>query len=283
MVQQLVVNVDENEFGADVVERSKEVPVVVDFWASWCGPCRVLGPTLERLNAEDAGAWVLAKVDVDRNPGLAQRYRVQGIPAVKAFVDGQMVDEFVGALPQPQVRTWLKRFLHDPTDAVLKDARAQAEAGDLPGAEAALRAVLDERPTHAKARLALGEVLAAAGKADAAREVLKGIDDDVDFEVRRQRDAALMRLAGADLDVEALRTRIETDRADLDARWDLAHALAGAGEWEPALEQLLEIVRRDRTYRKDGGRKEMIRIFDVVGLRDPITERWRDKLARVLY
>src|SRR5512142_1504260 len=158
------VDVPPGQFDAAVVEESRRRPVVVDFWAPWCGPCRTLGPVLERLAAAGGGEWLLAKVNVDDDPGLAGRFGVQGIPAVKAFRGGEVVDEFVGALPEARVRSWLEGVVPGPADAAFAEAEARRQAGDEAAAREALSRVLALRPGHGGALLALAELELAAGR-----------------------------------------------------------------------------------------------------------------------
>src|SRR5437763_11277403 len=153
-----VLDVTEETFARDVLARSRDVPVVVDFWAAWCGPCKQLGPVLERLAEEAAGSWVLAKVDVDANPGLADVFGIQGIPAVRAFQDGREVAEFTGALPEPAVREWLGRLGPSPADVAYEEGLALEEAGRLDEAAGRFRHALTEAPGHTAAATALTRV-----------------------------------------------------------------------------------------------------------------------------
>src|SRR5436309_6683870 len=153
-----VFDVTEETFSGDVLDRSRDVPVVVDFWAAWCGPCKQLGPVLERLAEEAAGSWVLAKVDVDANPGLADVFGIQGIPAVRAFQDGREVAEFTGALPEPAVREWLGRLGPSPADLAYAEGAALQQAARLDEAAARYRHALAEAPGHAAAGTALTRV-----------------------------------------------------------------------------------------------------------------------------
>lgn len=256
------------DFEARVVERSKVVPVVVDFWAEWCGPCRTLGPVLEDLDARSGGAWELVKVDVDAAPELAQRFGIQGIPAVKAFRGGQVVDEFVGAQPRAQVERWLKGVVPSPADQL-------AEKGD----EASLRAALALDGRHPLARARLAELLADRDP-EAARALLP---EGADGEAGRIAGRVRSRLDAQGLDRVALEARIAANPGDLEARWDLARALAAVEDYEGALAHLLEIVKRSRKFRDDAARKEMLRLFEVVGARSPLADRWRDQLAHALF
>jgi len=278
-----VIEVDASTFQKEVLDRSQTTPVVVDFWAAWCAPCRTLGPTLERLAEEGGGSWILAKVDVDENPGIAGQYGVQGIPAVKAFLGGKVIDEFTGALPVDRVRAWLSRVVPSEADRLVAEALASRHNGDLWTAEFKLRAAVEKEPDHGWALTELADLVLQRGDPAEAKLLVDRIPEYVNGEVGRRRDAILLKLGGDGLDADVLAAQVAADPADLEARWSLARALAARGDFENALSNLLSIVRRDRAYRDDGARKEMIRIFDVVGTRSPMADRWRDQLAKVLY
>ncbi len=249
---QHVIEVGAADFPAEVVERSRTVPVLVDFWAAWCGPCRMLGPVLERLAEEHDGAFVLAKVDTDANQELAAEYGISGIPAVKLFKDGEVVDEFVGALPERQVRAFLRPHVAAPERPdPLEAARALLAAGDLDGLRTAVAAI----PPSADERAAAEQLLAAA---------------DLIAEARAAGDA------------ESLRARAAASPDDCQARYALAGHLLAAGDHRDALEQYLAIAERDRRWQKEAARKAMLVVFGLIGVRHPLADEFRGKL-QIIY
>ena len=266
-----IFDVNEASFDAAVLQRSRETPVVVDFWAAWCGPCRVLGPILERLASEAGGTWVLAKVDVDRNQRLASSFGVQGIPAVKAFRDGKLVEQFEGALPESQVRAWLGRVVPSPADTLARQA-AELEHDDSAAAAALYQQVLDLDPQHGAGLLGLGRVLASTGDPQ-AREVLQQIKRGTP---EYPAAAALLELVDFFAAAEA-----DATGASGTAYRDAAHQ-ARDGQWRGALEGLLGIVRTDRAFNNDAARRAMLAIFALLG-DDPLAGEYRRKLANALF
>jgi putative thioredoxin len=250
-------------FERDVIAASSEVPVVVDFWAPWCAPCRVLKPVLEKLAQEYQGRFRLAKLDTDAHPQIAGEYGVRGIPNVKAFVDGEMVAEFTGALPESQVRQFLEKLIPSPAQQLRRAAREDAWAGRPEAAEAKLREalVLDER-LHA-ARVDLGEVLLARNDATAAAEVLEAVPEIDRGDAWHQLAARVevARKAQTLPDAATLRAAVAARPDDLEARLALAERLVADGAHADALEAYLEVVRRDRTALRDRARLGMLAVF----------------------
>ena len=245
------IDVSEADFKEQVLDRSYEVPVVVDFWAAWCAPCRTLGPVLERLAEEAKGAWVLAKVDVDANQALAAAAQVQGIPAVRAFKDGRQVAEFTGALPEPQVRQWLAALGPTRADLAYQEGAAAEERGDLEGALEAYRRSLQADPGHPGARGA------------AARLEL------------------VLRSSRADED--ALRRRLEADPGDVTAILGLADLEAARGDLAAAAGRLVGAVETASGSEREDLKRHLLELLDTVPPENPAAMSARRALARVLF
>jgi putative thioredoxin len=282
-MSQWVKNVTEATFDEEVVEASRRVPVVVDFWAPWCAPCRTLGPLLDRLAEENGGAFVVAKINVDENPSLSAEFGIRSIPAVKAIVGGEIVDEFVGSLPEPALRQFVRRILPSEADRLAEAAHAAEEKGDTAVAVRLYRDALERDPNHPRARLGMGRLLASSDREASLQELDRVLPGTPERE-EADRIAARLRLAGENgAGVTELRARVEANPTDLEARLDLARALAAVEDYEGALGHLLEVVKRDRGYGDEAGRKSMLDIFNILGSRNPLTERYRGELARILY
>ena len=267
-------------FETAVVDRSFERPVVVDFWASWCGPCRTLGPLLEELAGKSAGAFILAKVNVDENQAVAQAFAIQGIPAVKAIRNGKLVDEFTGVLPEPEVRAFIARLLPTEADEL---ARRAAVAATPDEAERLFHEALSSDVNHPAARLGLAHIVLDRDREQGMAELEKVLPGTPERQ-EADRLAASIRMADEGGAAEAdLAARVESNPADLDARLNLGRALAASGRYQPSLEHLLEVVRRDRRYEDDAARKAMLDVFELLGAEDPLTDRFRSELGRLLF
>ncbi|MRR51255.1 MAG: tetratricopeptide repeat protein [Rhodocyclaceae bacterium] len=279
------VNLD--DFEEKVLATSCRVPVLVDFWAEWCQPCRILKPMLEKLAAEYGGRFILAKVNSDHNQPLAQRYGVRGIPAVKAFINGHMVDEFTGALPEGQVRDFLDKLIPSPAEPLRLDALAARQQGNLTEARRLMAEALALDPQFEDARLDLAEMALEAQAFDDARQVLdtwnKPPRDTARLDALRARLAMAEKCHG--VDTAALEAQLAADPTNLDARLALAHTQAFAGSYRPALENLLEIVRRDRKWNDEAGRKGLLELFTLLAHQpehNDLLREFRAALSRTL-
>jgi putative thioredoxin len=283
-MSQWTIDVNEENFEAAVLERSSEVPVLVDFWAEWCGPCKALGPVLEKLADEYAGEFILAKLNVDENPNLAGMFGIQGIPAVKLFRDGDLASEFTGALPEPMLREFLTKFLPTASDKEALAAMALEAEGKLLEAKAAYEAILAADPNHGQALLGTARLAMNGGDNAAALAYLDRISIVADE--RKEADRLVARLnlqAGGAQNEAGLREKIAADPKNIEARFELAQALAGVEKYAEALKEFLAVVKADRTFNDDGARKAMIQIFEVLGSDDPLTDKYRSELAAVLF
>ncbi len=274
------LDVGQADFDQNVIEASRQRPVVVDFWAPWCGPCKVLKPLLEKLAAEYEGKFLLAKINSDDNQALAVRYGVRGIPSVKAFIDGDVVDEISGARPEGEVRAFLDRLIPSPTQALHGEAAAARSAGDLPGALRLLAEASKLDPAHVGVRLDAAGIMLDLGETAEAERLIASVADDADPRVV-QLKARLRFLSAAGEDEAALRARVAADGNDLDARLKLARLLVAVGQHEAGMAELLEIVRRDRSFDDDVGRKTLLSVFELLGGGE-LVSRYRRMLASAL-
>ncbi|MBF0589891.1 MAG: co-chaperone YbbN [Magnetococcales bacterium] len=278
-----VIEVDEADFESLVLERSHQVPVLVDFWAPWCGPCRTLGPILEKLATEMSGRFLLAKVNADHNIELGKKYRIQGIPAVKLIIEGQPVDEFTGALPERQVRAFLDNAIPSEADQLCDQGADADEVGDSARAMEKYQAALTLEPNHFGAVIGMSGLLVADGKVEEARELMGLLGP-----AEARDPAAKQLLARLDFqndagDMDELWRRVEQNPDDMEARLALGRSLVGLQQHAKGLDQFLEMVARDRTFQDDIGRKEVLRTFDLLGPSHTIVHQYRSKLAAILF
>lgn len=273
-------------FEREVIDRSRTVPVVVDFWAPWCQPCLMLGPVLERLAEQADGAWELAKINTDYERELALRFGIQGIPAVKAFRDGKVVSEFVGVLPERSIRSFLARIIPSRADQLTAEARERISEGDRPRAESLLREALEQENNHAGATLALAEMLLEQGQEEAARPLLESLPPKSD---EGRRAAALLKRLQFISDSIGLPSRqdalaaLASNPDDISAIWALAVRAAGTGEYAEALSRFLDLLERNRQDQDDGARKAMLAIFTILGPDHELSMTYRPLLAAALH
>ncbi len=275
------------DFQEKVIAASHRTLVLVDFWAEWCAPCRVLKPILEKLAAEYGGRFVLAKLNSDRDQEIAGRYGVRSIPNVKAFVNGEMVDEFTGALPEIQIRAFIDGLLPSPAEPLRIAAQEARARGDSDVACSLLADARELDPANEAVQLDLAEIHLDQHGTEAARAILDALEHRARDAARHGALQARLKLlvAGGGADPAALAARIAANAGDLDARLQLAHALALAHDYRPALEQLLECVRRDRKWQDEAARKSMLDLFTLLGGNaqyDDLVREFRIQLARTL-
>jgi putative thioredoxin len=279
-------DVSQADFEEQVVAASFKHPVVIDFWAPWCAPCKVLKPILEKLADEYDGKFKLAKVNSDENQEIAARYAVRGIPSVKAMVDGQIVNEFTGALPESSVREWLDKIIPSPAEELRREAQRMVDADDLDGALQKLAEAARLEPNNEVVRVDSAEILLAQGNADEAQRLLDTLRDiDILKDARVLQLKAQVRLAEMKEEGEgeaSLAAAIAANENDLEARLKLANVLIAANRAAEGMDQLLEIVRRDRKFRDDIGRKMLLDVFNLLGGQGELVATYRRKLAVLL-
>ena len=274
-------------FMADVVEASRVQPVIVDFWATWCGPCKTLGPALEKVVEEAKGAVKLVKIDVDKNPAVAGQLRVQSIPTVYAFVDGKPVDGFQGALPASQLKAFVDKLIGpqgpDEIDELLAMGAEAMKLGDLGGAAQAYAAALQIDPENLKAIAGLARCYLAGGDADQAREILAMAPAGAkDAELDSAR-AAVKLSEEAPSETRALEDRIAANPDDHEARLELAKALAGRGAFAKAADQLRASIERDREWGDQAARKQLLVVFEAAGHGSEVARLGRRRLSALLF
>ncbi|HAD25050.1 MAG TPA: thioredoxin [Alphaproteobacteria bacterium] len=286
----LIKDSDTATFMQDVVEASQTRPVIVDFWAPWCGPCKQLTPILEKAVQDANGAVALVKINIDENQQIAQQLRIQSIPAVFVFKDGQPVDGFVGAQPESQIKALIERVAGpvgpSPAEQILDMAGQAMEAGDIEGAAQAYGQLLQQDQSNPGAIAGLAKCYLRLGDMDRAKQVLALTppehQDHADIAAARAA-LALEEKSESVGDLAPLEEKLAADPADHQARFDLAVALAAKGEKQQAADHLLEIIRRERSWNDDAARKQLLSFFEMFGATDPVTIEARRNLSSILF
>lgn len=285
----LIIESDTERFAEDVINASALVPVIVDFWAPWCEPCKQLTPVLEKLVTEYGGQVKLVKINIDDNQALAQQLRVQSIPMVYAFKDGRPADAFNGALPESQLRQFIEKLTGgagSPIDQAMEQANSLMAAGDPTTASAIYNQILTQDSLNADAHAGQLKCLMAAGEMDQARNYLGGLTEELltTEPISAVQTALELDEQTADTgEADELKAAVDASPDDHQARYDYALALYGGGQTEAAIEELVEIFKRNRTWNDDAAKTQLLKIFEALGHADPITVEGRRKMSAVLF
>ncbi|MGV8934747.1 MAG: thioredoxin [Gallionellaceae bacterium] len=280
------VDVNQSEFEEQVVQASFKQPVVIDFWAPWCGPCKVLKPLLEKLADEYGGKFKLTKVNSDENQELSAKYAVRSIPSVKAMVNGQIVDEFAGALPEGEVRKWLDKIIPSQSEELRMSAQQLMASGDVAGALKKLAEASALDPNNEWVRVDAAEIMLSQGEVDEGKRFLESL---VNPEVMKHArviqllaHAKILQMSASGEDEASLSADIAVDGNNLEARLKLANVLVTSQRYAAGMDQLLEIVQRDRKFQEDIGRKTLLDVFNLLGGQGELVSAYRRKLSVLL-
>jgi putative thioredoxin len=279
-------NVTAEDFQSLVIENSFKQPVLVDFWADWCQPCQALMPVLAKLTEEYNGAFVLAKVNSDEQGELAAQAGVRSLPTVKLFVDGQVANEFMGALPESQVREFLAPYLTTESDIALQNAMAAYQEGKPEDALEIMNKALAEDPQNARLKINIAKMVANEGDYESASALIDTLSDEQKEQPEAKELAAQLKLAGQLKDIgdpAELQQRIEQDADDLEARTQMANYLTASGQYEPALQLLLEVMQKDRAFNDGAARQGLLDLFDILGNDNPLVKTYRRRMFTLLH
>ena len=290
----LIKDSDTARFAADVIDASMQTPVIVDFWATWCGPCKTLGPLLEKTVKDARGAVRLVKIDVDQNPELSAQLRIQSVPSVYAFYQGRPVDGFVGAQPESQIKSFVERLAQlagvevgpSPVEQALEEAQNALEGGQPGAASAIYGQILQHEPENAAALAGLINCRLAAKDQAGAQEIFDSLTDELKAKPELASVAAQLELAQSGVEageLPALQAKLEINPNDHQARFDLAMAFYAMDRREAAADELLALIQRDRKWNEEAARKQLVKFFEAWGPTDPLTVETRRRLSSLLF
>lgn len=282
MTQALVYDVDIQTFVPEVLQRSQEVPVMVDFWAEWCGPCKTLTPILERLAHAYKGRFVLAKCNTEENPELAEKLRIRNLPNVKLFVGAKLVGEFSGVQPEAEIRRFIEHYTPAPERDPFDVAKELVEQGEVGDAQLLLSRILSAQPDHDKARFLLLRLLLQQKMIPEAEGLVSGFKAGSSEIVQAQQMLALYKEAESYEAIPALETAVQKDPKNLESLYRLGVRLALETRYQDALENFITLLQKDKNFGEGKARKTMLALFELIGLQDPLTDQYRKKMARII-